>query len=149
MGSAIYDQYIFNPEEPVEEVISQPTTNIEQLDSYMYENYIFEHIVPDSIPTTNTTTTVTTTIANTNSTFEYIYKNIASYPYNTTITDDNRYLVREYTLDVDKSITVTVDMRTSGIVITKISGDTGYDKTLVKTTLFNGHTQISTSYTTE
>lgn len=81
-------------------------------------------------------------------TFETIRQNLASYNYSTDLTDI-KHLFRTYYLEDSKTILQEVDMRTPGIVITKLSGDTGYASTLVKTTTYNNNREFSTTYSAE
>jgi hypothetical protein len=64
-------------------------------------------------------------------TFESIYKNLASLP----STDDwktDDLIKKTFFLGDGKEIHVETDMRTQDIIITKLTGDTGYDTTLYK-----------------
>ena len=81
-------------------------------------------------------------------TFESIYENLASFRSETN-TSDRRYLIRKDYLPDDKVITIITDMRTSGSIVTKITGDTGYDFTLVKTTTHVKGVKIDVVYSTE
>lgn len=79
-------------------------------------------------------------------TFETIYKNIASYPNSIDMTN-KKYITKVFYLGNDKQINVTVDMLTSNKIVTTISGDTGYDKNLIKTILITDNIKIDTVYT--
>lgn len=81
-------------------------------------------------------------------TFESIRQNIASYNYHTDL-NDIKHLIRTYYLDGDKTITQEVDMRTPGVVYTKLSGDTGFEQTLVKTTIYTNNRIFDTVYGVE
>jgi len=64
-------------------------------------------------------------------TVETLLKNIASYNYKTDMSD-RKYHIKTYYLEDNKKINIIVDMRDSKHIIYKISGDTGYDKVLIK-----------------
>ena len=81
-------------------------------------------------------------------TFETIRQNIASFNFDTDLSD-KKHLIRTYYIGDGKTITQEVDMRTLGVIYTKLSGDTGYDGTLVKTTHYTNSRQFSTTYSTE
>jgi len=102
-----------------------------------------------------TTTTTTTTVA-TNTvnpllsrslavTFESIYKNIASLPFKSDISN-NKYLTRVYTLPDATTITVIIDMLTAGTIVTSISGNTGYTEILLKTVTYVKNVSIDCVY---
>jgi len=79
-------------------------------------------------------TVVDTLVSRTSSvTYETIYKNLASYPY----TVDNtvtKVLTKVYTLSDATTITVVTDMTTHDVIVQTITGNTGYIKSLIKTT---------------
>lgn len=81
-------------------------------------------------------------------TFETIYKNIASYPNSIDMTN-KKYIIKVFYLGDNKQINVTVDMLIEGKIITTISGDTGYEKNLIKTILITDNIKIDTVYTYE
>jgi len=81
-------------------------------------------------------------------TFETIRQNIASYDYSTNL-NNIKHLIRTYHLEDGKSITQEVDMRTFGVVVTKLSGDTGYPDVLTKTTIFTPLREFETTYGVE
>lgn len=81
-------------------------------------------------------------------TFESIRQNIASYNYNTDL-NDIKHLIRTYYLEDNKTITQEVDMRTPGIIYTKLSGDTGFGDVLVKTTQYTDNRMFNTVYGVE
>ena len=64
-------------------------------------------------------------------TVETLLKNIASYNYKTDMSD-RKYHIKTYYLEDNKKINITVDMKDSKHIIYKISGDTNYDKVLIK-----------------
>jgi len=78
-------------------------------------------------------------------TFESIRQNIASYNYHTDL-NDIKHLIRTYYLENNKTITEDVDMRTTGYVYTRLTGDTGYPNTLIKTTQYTGNRIFNTTY---
>ena len=79
-------------------------------------------------------------------TYETLYQNIASLDNHTNMID-KRYFIKTYYLDASKTITVTNDMRDLGLIISTISGDTGFDKELVKTTRYVKNSHIDVTYT--
>jgi len=81
-------------------------------------------------------------------TFETIYKNIASYPNSIDMTN-KKYITKVFYLGNNKQINVTVNMLTEGKIVTTISGDTGYEKNLIKTILITDNIKIDTVYTYE
>jgi len=76
-------------------------------------------------------------------TVETLLKNIASYNYKTDMTD-RKYHIKTYYLENDKKINITVDMRDSKHIIYKISGDTDYDKVLIKDIVIKDNEIITT-----
>jgi len=79
-------------------------------------------------------------------TYETLYQNIASLNNHTNMVN-SRYFIRTYFLENDKTITVITDMSTIGTIISTISGDTGYNKKLVKTTTYVKNSHIDVVYT--
>jgi hypothetical protein len=77
-------------------------------------------------------------------TFETIYKNLASYPCDIDSSEKN-YLKKTYYLENNKKIIVDVDGKTPNQVIVTITGDTGYTKPLIRTTIVTG-SNIKTTY---
>lgn len=68
--------------------------------------------------------TLTLTMRTMKVTFESLYQNIASYPYSTDFSLDNK-IIKTFYLENDKKITVTILMENDDTVIrTTISGDT-------------------------
>ena len=65
-------------------------------------------------------------------TFETIRKNLASLNYETNY-KSSKYITKIYYLSTEKQIILTTDMQTKGLIISKLTGDTGFEKTLVKT----------------
>jgi len=108
-------------------------------------------VVNDVVPATVVTEVVVTNSDNTlltrslTVTFETIYKNLASLP-STTDMSNNKYLTQVYTLPDLTTITVVVDMLTPGLIVTTISGNTGYTSKLVKTTTYVKHVTIDVTY---
>lgn len=99
----------------------------------------------------STTDTGTTDTSNTQTTplkdsYETLYQNITSYDSHTDMTD-SRYFIRVYQLPDNKEITVITNMRDFGKIVSSISGDTGYDRVLVKTTRYVKNSHIDTVYT--
>jgi len=97
-------------------------------------NYLLSALNPDVDCDTITTPPATTSATTTNPlstsltdrsngiTYGKIYNNILNYPSDTN-TIDKKYYIRTYYLPDGKTTTVTVDMRTSGVIITTLSGD--------------------------
>lgn len=79
-------------------------------------------------------------------TYETLYQNIASLDNHTDMRDP-RYFIRTYYLDNSKTITVITNMRDLGVIVSTISGDTGFDKVLVKTTTYVKNSNIDVTYT--
>ena len=108
-------------------------------------NKITDSVVDSIDPTEGPSDDKTITVRTLGITFESIYKNIASYPSNTDMSDPN-YLKKIFYLENDKKIYVDIDLRVDGKIITTITGDTGVSsESLVKTTTFND-TEINTVY---
>lgn len=79
-------------------------------------------------------------------TYETLYQNIASLNNHTDMID-SRYFIRTYFLDETRTITVTTNMHNLGSIVSTISGDTGFDKVLVKTTTYVKSSHINVVYT--
>lgn len=78
-------------------------------------------------------------------TFEKIYKNIASYPYRINISN-KKYITKTFFMGNNKTITVVIDMLVKNVITTTITGATGYDRPMVKTTVITPKTRIETVY---
>lgn len=98
-------------------------------------------IDPSTGPVDTTNDLITRTLG---ITFETIYKNLASYPYNIDGSEKN-YLKKTYYLENNKKIIVEVDGKTPNQVIITITGDTGYTNPLIRTTIVTGN-NINTIY---
>jgi len=77
--------------------------------------------------------------------FNTIYSNTSNLPTHTD-TSDKRYLIREVYLPDGKQIDITIDMKTKGLIVTTITGDTGFDRPLIKTTTYEKNKFIKTVY---
>lgn len=110
-------------------------------------NKITDSVVDSIDPTDGPEDDRTITVRTLGVTFESIYKNIASYPNNTDMSDPN-YLKKIFYLENDKKIYVDIDLRVEGKIVTTITGDTGLkSNSVIKTTTFND-TEINSIYTT-
>jgi len=70
----------------------------------------------------------------TGTTYEELYKNIASFPH-TTDADDPKNITITYTTGPTTSITLNTDMRTNGLIVSTLSGDVPTGTKLVKKTV--------------
>ncbi len=108
-------------------------------------NKITDEVLDTIDPTEGPVDDKTITVRTLGITFESIYKNIASYPYNIDQSDPN-YLKKKFYLEDDKVISIDIDIRVEGKIVTTITGDTGTKYTsLVKTTTFN-NSEINSVY---
>ena len=100
------------------------------------------YIDPTIGPNLNTFNSISRIV---NITFEYIYKNTANYPHKLNISN-KKYITKKFYLENNKVIDVIVDMLVKNVITTTISGDTGLNKTLVKTTVMNSDKTVDTVY---
>jgi len=70
----------------------------------------------------------------TGTTYEELYKNIASFPH-ITDADDPKNITITYTTGPTTSITLNTDMRTNGLIVSTLSGDVPTGTKLVKKTV--------------
>lgn len=80
-------------------------------------------------------------------TFEKLYQNLASYPFNTKVNGD--IITRVYTMENNRSYTVKIDGTNENDIIIEITGDNGHDGTLIKRIRVKTEEDIDITYTLE
>lgn len=116
------------------------------IEQFKYNKRYKKPIIPggDIDPSTGPEDDRTITMRTLGVTFETIYKNIASYPSTTDISNE-KFLKKTMFLENDKSIYITTDTKIDGLIITTISGDTTL-KTGVTRTITYDDNKIDTVY---
>lgn len=81
-------------------------------------------------------------------TFETIYQNLKSLPYDGNVVN-SLYVTRTYTKNDGSTIVVERDGSVENLLVIKISGNTGFDNTLVKTIQMQEDIRLAATYGVE
>jgi len=102
-----------------------------------------QKVLTTPTPSTATQSVIDSSVLNTLSgvTYEQMYKNLASYKHTINMTDKKNITIT-YTTDINTVITVNTDMRTPGVIVSTISGDTPSGMALIKTTSIDANFNV-------
>lgn len=107
--------------------------NSNNLNIPLYTNYPLDMIIENKESTSSISKPITFDLQQRTSgvTFETLLRNIASYKYEVDLTN-NKNINKKYYLENNKIINVNINSYNKDNIVITISGDTGYNKNLIK-----------------